>query len=217
MDRGGGDHIRPALPRRARESLSLCERDRSLESSRRRVKPIGLDPTLFAGHSLRSGYISTAADHGASLQSIANHAGHEKIDTTLGYVQVRDAFRDHSGKSFLGVHVYAKDLWQWKLRLVRCCHDATAEGRRFRNTPCRQNRMNRARGSLPPSTRARCRSRAALRQKIGVPMPGAAALAQPGLDLHVLDDKPSNRVDPGQPSETQVTAWAMLQEPVHPQ
>ena len=66
-----------------------------------RVKAIGLDPALFAGHSLRSGYISTAADHGASLQSIANHAGHEKVDTTLGYVQVRDAFRDHSGKSFL--------------------------------------------------------------------------------------------------------------------
>ena len=27
--------------------------------------------------------------------------------------------------------------------------------RRFRNTPCRQNRINRARGSLPPSTKAR--------------------------------------------------------------
>jgi integrase len=66
-----------------------------------RVKAIGLDPTLFAGHSLRSGYISTAADHGASLQSIASHAGHEKIDTTMGYVQVREPFRDHSGKSFL--------------------------------------------------------------------------------------------------------------------
>jgi site-specific recombinase XerD len=66
-----------------------------------RVRAIGLDPAVFAGHSLRSGYISTPADHGASLQSIANHAGHEKIDTTLGYVQVRDAFRDHSGKSIL--------------------------------------------------------------------------------------------------------------------
>ena len=28
-------------------------------------------------------------------------------------------------------------------------------GRRFRKTPCRQNRMNRARGTLPPSTKAR--------------------------------------------------------------
>jgi hypothetical protein len=46
-------------------------------------------------------YISRAADHGASLQAIADHATHKKLDTTRGYVQVADAFRDHSGKGFL--------------------------------------------------------------------------------------------------------------------
>lgn len=66
-----------------------------------RVRAAGFDPRIFAGHSLRSGFITTAADHGASLQGIASHAGHEKLDTTLGYVQVADAFRDHSGKKFL--------------------------------------------------------------------------------------------------------------------
>jgi integrase len=65
-----------------------------------RAKAAGLDPKLFSGHSLRSGFITTAADHGATLQAIANHAAHEKIDTTLGYVQVADAFRDHSGRGF---------------------------------------------------------------------------------------------------------------------
>jgi urease accessory protein len=67
----------------------------------KRAAAVGLDPTLFAGHSLRSGYISSAADHGASLQAIADHATHKKLDTTRGYVQVADAFRDHSGKGFL--------------------------------------------------------------------------------------------------------------------
>jgi site-specific recombinase XerD len=66
-----------------------------------RAKIAGLDPKVFSGHSLRSGFITSAADHGAPLQAIANHAAHEKIDTTLGYVQVADAFRDHSGKGFL--------------------------------------------------------------------------------------------------------------------
>jgi site-specific recombinase XerD len=66
-----------------------------------RVRAAGLDPRVFSGHSLRSGFITSAADAGASLQSIADHAGHEKLDTTLGYVQVADAFRDHSGKKFL--------------------------------------------------------------------------------------------------------------------
>jgi site-specific recombinase XerD len=64
----------------------------------KRAAAVGLDPTLFA---LRSGYISSAADHGASLQAIADHAAHKKLDTTRGYVQVADAFRDHSGKGFL--------------------------------------------------------------------------------------------------------------------
>lgn len=68
---------------------------------KRRAAAAGLDPKLFAGHSLRSGYITSASDHGASLQDIANHAGHEKLDTTRGYMQVADAFRNHSGKSFL--------------------------------------------------------------------------------------------------------------------
>jgi integrase len=66
-----------------------------------RVRAAGFDPRTFSGHSLRSGFITSAADAGASLQSIADHAGHEKLDTTLGYVQVADAFRDHSGKKFL--------------------------------------------------------------------------------------------------------------------
>ena len=61
----------------------------------------GRDPSLFAGQSLRSGYITSAAHSGASLAKIADQAGHAKLDTTRGYVQVADAFRDHSGKGFL--------------------------------------------------------------------------------------------------------------------
>jgi site-specific recombinase XerD len=67
----------------------------------KRAAAAGLDPSLFAGHSLRSGYISSAAERGASLVSIAAHANHKKLDTTRGYVQIADAFRDHSGKGFL--------------------------------------------------------------------------------------------------------------------
>jgi len=68
---------------------------------KKRCAAVGLDPASFAGHSLRSGFITSASDAGAELAAIAKHAGHAKIDTTLGYVQVADAFRDHSGKKFL--------------------------------------------------------------------------------------------------------------------
>ena len=89
-------HREPALSGRGREhSIGAL-----IECSPR-TAAAGLDPTLFAGHSLRSGYISSAAEQGASLVSIAAHADHKKIDTTRGYVQIADAFRDHSGKGFL--------------------------------------------------------------------------------------------------------------------
>lgn len=66
-----------------------------------RAAAIGLDAGSFGGHSLRSGYITTADEHGASLKRIGSHVGHSKVETTAGYVQIGDAFRDHSGKGFL--------------------------------------------------------------------------------------------------------------------
>jgi site-specific recombinase XerD len=68
---------------------------------KKRCAAIGLDPALFSGHSLRSGFITSAAEAGASLSKIADQAGHAKLDTTREYVQVADAFRDHSGRKFL--------------------------------------------------------------------------------------------------------------------
>jgi site-specific recombinase XerD len=79
-------------------ALSDCQVARIVK---KRAAIAGLDPALFAGHSLRSGFITSASDAGAELASIAKHAGHAKIDTTLGYVVVADAFRNHSGRKFL--------------------------------------------------------------------------------------------------------------------
>lgn len=67
----------------------------------KRTAAAGLDPKLFAGHSLRSGFISSAAEARAPLVAIAEHVGHAKLDTTRGYVQIADAFRDHPAKDFL--------------------------------------------------------------------------------------------------------------------
>lgn len=66
-----------------------------------RMRKAGLDSRSFSGHSLRSGFITSAAEAGASLQSIADVAGHAKLDTTRGYMQVADAFADHAGRKFL--------------------------------------------------------------------------------------------------------------------
>lgn len=68
---------------------------------KKRCAAAGLDAKLFSGHSLRSGFLTSASDAGASLQAMAKHAGHSKVETTVGYIQVADAFKDHPGKGFL--------------------------------------------------------------------------------------------------------------------
>jgi site-specific recombinase XerD len=89
-----GVHGSKVLPRR------LCAHQVAA-IIKKRVAAIGLDAAAFSGHSLRGGYITTAAENNAALQKIADQAGHSKLDTTRSYVQIADSFRDHSGQKFL--------------------------------------------------------------------------------------------------------------------
>ena len=78
----------------------LCDRQVA-RIVKKRARAAGLDPKLFAGHSLRSGFLTTAGEHGADLRRAADHAHHAKLDTTRGYMQISDAFKDHAGAKFL--------------------------------------------------------------------------------------------------------------------
>jgi integrase len=60
----------------------------------------GLDPAAYAGHSLRAGFITSAAEAGASVLRIADQSRHQSLDTLRG-VRRADLFRDHAGASFL--------------------------------------------------------------------------------------------------------------------
>jgi integrase len=48
----------------------------------------------FSGHSLRSGYITSAARAGASVPSIMQHTGHKSVDVLMGYVRRAKLFDD---------------------------------------------------------------------------------------------------------------------------
>ena len=61
----------------------------------------GLDPAQFAGHSLRAGFITSAADSGAALLRIADQSRHKSLDVLRGYVRRADMFKDHAGATFL--------------------------------------------------------------------------------------------------------------------
>ncbi len=61
----------------------------------------GLDASTFGAHSLRAGYITTAAERGADLARIMNQSGHRDTRTVVGYIRRANAFKGHSGSGFL--------------------------------------------------------------------------------------------------------------------
>jgi integrase len=71
---------------------------RVVKASARRV---GLDPNLFAGHSLRSGFLTSAAGRGASIFKMMDVSRHRSMDTLRGYVRDAELFRDHAGMGLL--------------------------------------------------------------------------------------------------------------------
>ncbi|MCJ2085467.1 tyrosine-type recombinase/integrase [Methylobacterium sp. E-005] len=61
----------------------------------------GLDAATFGAHSLRAGYITTAAERGADLARIMDQSGHRDPRTVVGYIRRANAFKGHSGSGFL--------------------------------------------------------------------------------------------------------------------
>jgi hypothetical protein len=62
---------------------------------------VGLDPAGYAGHSLRSGFLTSAAESGASIWKLSEVSRHKSLDTLRGYVRRVDLFKEHAGAGFL--------------------------------------------------------------------------------------------------------------------
>ena len=62
---------------------------------------IGLDPRGIAGHSLRAGFVTSAAVHHARLDKIMAVTRHTNPSTVMRYIRDADAFADHAGQKFL--------------------------------------------------------------------------------------------------------------------
>ena len=62
---------------------------------------IGLDPKEIAGHSLRAGFVTSAAVHHARLDKIMEVTRHKNPATVMRYIRDADAFADHAGQCFL--------------------------------------------------------------------------------------------------------------------
>jgi site-specific recombinase XerD len=62
---------------------------------------VGLDPKVFAGHSLRAGFLTSAAKRGASIFKMMDVSRHRSVDTLRGYVRDAEIFKDHAGAGLL--------------------------------------------------------------------------------------------------------------------
>ena len=56
----------------------------------------GLDPSKYAGHSLRAGHATSAAASGASERSIMNQTGHRSVQMVRRYIREGSLFRENS-------------------------------------------------------------------------------------------------------------------------
>ncbi|MFQ5466656.1 MAG: tyrosine-type recombinase/integrase [Kiloniellaceae bacterium] len=61
----------------------------------------GLEASSFGGHSLRAGFVTSAAEKGARAERIADHTGHRSLGMIRVYTRRADAFADHAGAKLL--------------------------------------------------------------------------------------------------------------------
>lgn len=61
---------------------------------KRCAEQAGLDPSEYAGHSLRAGMITTAAEAGEHERKIMDHSRHQSVKVMRGYIRKGRMFRD---------------------------------------------------------------------------------------------------------------------------
>lgn len=68
---------------------------------KRHARRIGLEPQEYSGHSLRAGFVTSAAVHHARIDKIMEVTRHRSAETVLKYIRDEESFVDHAGASFL--------------------------------------------------------------------------------------------------------------------
>jgi integrase len=75
--------------------------DGFVRALKRRAAAAGLDPAGVAGHSLRAGFLTSAAEAGADALKMAEVSRHKSLDTLRRYVRRANLFKAHAGAGFL--------------------------------------------------------------------------------------------------------------------
>ena len=60
------------------------------------VERLGLDPDVYAGHSLRCGFVTSAALQGADLDEIMTQTGHKSVEQVRDYIRRENVFQNNA-------------------------------------------------------------------------------------------------------------------------
>jgi site-specific recombinase XerD len=94
-----------ALFRRVTKGNKLTQDRLTDQSVARVIKRLaaraGLMASQYAGHSLRSGFLTSAAQRRASIFKMQAQSRHKSLDVLSGYVRAQELFEDHAGKGLL--------------------------------------------------------------------------------------------------------------------
>ncbi len=70
--------------------------DRAVALVVKRSLPAGREAGRFAGHSLRAGFVTSAACGGASVKAIMRQTGHRSLETVMRYMRDASLFRGNA-------------------------------------------------------------------------------------------------------------------------
>jgi len=65
------------------------------------AQQIGLDPASVSAHSLRAGFLTSAAQNGASVFKLMDVSRHKSVDSLSGYIRDLNTFDGHAGTRLL--------------------------------------------------------------------------------------------------------------------
>jgi len=68
---------------------------------KQRAEAAGFDPSVFSGHSLRAGFVTSALHHGADILRVMDVTRHREVSTLKTYDRRAKAFKQHAGEAFL--------------------------------------------------------------------------------------------------------------------
>jgi hypothetical protein len=100
------------------------------EIVKRYAAAAGFDPKMFAGHSLRTGFVTSALEHGADIFKVMHVTRHRRVETLKGYDRRAKAFRNYGGRR-VSLRERPQPLGVCEQGRGRCCghNDPSSSGR----------------------------------------------------------------------------------------